>query len=130
MIPEKLLQLLKAADTASLDLAMTICKTEYPAIWALLANLNVNSSDVKDRGEAVTAALRNVHINIGDVVKYRGIDTSPTMVVTNVDMKKNTVMGTYEYFTTMITCKYYNKSSQGFSNVIDRIECFDKQINK
>lgn len=117
----RLISLLKSKDTEMYKVGLEICKSEYPALWAALINL----TGVTDITEEILAGINaNCHINIGSVVRVRGLSGSPDMVV--VDAKIDRISGAkLPAYKTVLTCRYYNKSKQEFSLVSERIECFE-----
>jgi len=130
--PEKIKMLLKAGDPESINLALEVCKIEHPAIWAALLNytgvlssFNGSSpqagigSAPKDQILAHIADNRHI-LNIGHKVRYRGMEGCPTMVVTSISVEYKGTL-----YITKVEAKYYNKSSQSFCSVADRIECFE-----
>lgn len=117
----KLIQMLKSPDKEMYKLGLTICQKEYPAIWAGL----VNFTGIGDVTDEVLATINSyTEINIGTIVRFRGMSGSPDMVVVDARLEsiKNTKVPGYK---TVIKCRYYNKSKQSFEIIEERIECFD-----
>lgn len=117
----KLIQMLKSPDKEMYKLGLTICQKEYPAIWAGLVNFT-GIGDVTDEVLATINAYSD--INIGTVVRFKGMSGSPDMVVVDAKLEsiKNSKVPAYK---TIIKCRYYNKSKQTFETIEERIECFD-----
>lgn len=120
---DKIVDMMSSPDAGMNMLAMEVLKKEQPAVYAAL----LNYSGYRELDEkAIKEIYRNKDFNIGTVVKYRGMDDCPKMVITHIEMKKLQNMSatnTKYYFN--ITAKWYNKSSQTFHNIQDRLECFE-----
>jgi hypothetical protein len=117
----KLVQMLKSKDPEMYRLGLTICQKEYPAIWAGLVNFT-GIGEITD--EALATINTYNEINIGTVVRFRGMSGSPDMVV--VDARLESIKGARTPgYKTLIKCRYYNKSKQSFETIEERIECFD-----
>ena len=121
MIEEKIVDLLKSKIQENVDLAMSVCRVEYPFLWvALLGFTGLGEISSEILNEVAKKRL----FNVGTRVKYKGMDGSPIMVVIKAEMsKQHSLVGTT--YITNLTCKYYNKSTQSFSTTIDRVECFE-----
>lgn len=127
-MPPKIMDLLRSGQKESYDLAMIILQKEYPAVWAAMLNFTVDLSTFSDltaRSKMIEEIYKNSYINIGTKVKYRGMNQCPPMVVTTIGVNNFKGFGNTIIISTVITAKYYNKSSQSFTTVNDRIECFE-----
>ncbi len=117
----KIVELFKSGIKENVDLAMTICKSEHPVLWAAMLG-------VTGAGEITTDILNQIAstrlFSIGNRVRYKGMDSSPYMVISKAELiKTSSIIGvTYH---TKLTCKYYNKSTQAFCMTEDRAECFE-----
>lgn len=121
-IEEKVKTLLASADEEAHRLGMEICRTQHPALWASLMSFTGYG---KITIEAISVIHRHSGLSIGMPVRYRGMDGSPNMVVTNIKFTTSNIGGREMYYTYLV-CKYFQRSSQVFSTVEDRVECFEK----
>jgi hypothetical protein len=105
----------------NINLGMTLLEREAPLFHATLLGYTSKENITK---EMLVTLSRKAYIMPGDIVRYRGMDSSPTMVVSEMKAVSNGgIAGGYHV---KLLCKYYNKSSQKFEAIEDRIECFDR----
>lgn len=159
---EKTLQMLTSADPEIVNLGMELCRQENLMLWSCIIGYTGLGEVTKEALESIAA---NEKVTIGTVVRYKGMQGCPNMVVNEMTLKKegNSTLGSIRttsasfltinphtgaltpsssttsskpnvprstYYTS-ITCKYYNKSTQKFETITDRIECFEiVDINK
>lgn len=127
----KVKQMLLSNDPELKTLAMSLIQADEPAVWCALLNYTGNNANE----QAIITQIENQgHIvNIGHSVRYRGIPDAPPMTITDVTIRQVTSAGTthkvYVYYTE-IQAKYWNKSTQAFVKVTDRLECFEILNNK
>lgn len=122
---EKIKEMLGSSDMEMRELGMITCKEEFPAVWAALLNFTKPASnDSTTNQKSMEQIVNNAHCNIGSMVKYRGMEFCPTMVVSNVEVVSTQIANRPTYVT-KITAKYFNKGNQTFMQVQDRIECFE-----
>lgn len=124
-ISEKIVTMITSKDAEMNVLAMEVLKKDQPAVYAAL----LNYTGYQDLDEnAIKEIYRNKEFNIGTVVKYRGMDDCPKMIVVDVQLKKYASAAsvkTVAKYWFIITAKWYNKSSQTFQQIQDRLECFE-----
>ena len=125
-ISEKIITMITSKESEMNVLAMEVLKKDQPAVYAAL--LNYTGYQELDEN-AIKEIYRNKEFNIGTVVRYRGMDDCPKMVISNVELKKYTptysTLSTTAKYWFIITAKWYNKSSQAFQSIQDRLECFE-----
>lgn len=121
MIKEKVLLLINS-DNESKVLGYKLLREEEPAIWAAL--LSYTGIDTVTDTLINEIFTNNPIINIGHVVKYKGMANCPEMVVTDIFVQTKTTTQISKY-TTLVTGKYFNKSNQSFTTIKDRMECFE-----
>jgi len=117
---EKIKEMIASGDPEMVKLGMLTCQEKYPAVWAAL--LNFTRPHTKLTKEVVDEISSNSYCNIGSIVRYRGMEFAPTMVVTNIGV---TTQSGHNNLITNVTAKYFNKGNQTFNTVADRIECFE-----
>lgn len=114
----KAMQLFNAGDPESKDLALVIIREVSPALWSALLNLTYHGKLTPGVMEEIN---KNILTQVGNKVKYRGMEGCPTMVVTHVQMEElKTLAG--PVLITKVKAKFFNKSTWNFSEVIDRVE--------
>lgn len=118
---QKLVGLLTSGIKENIDLAMTVLKHHHPAMWCALLNYT-------GIGEVNEEILKKLSIqgtlSLGNRVKYRGMENCPQMVVTHMALQPQKSAFGNNYYT-KVTCKYFNKSTQTFVTIEDRMECFE-----
>lgn len=118
---DKIVKLLASGEASSISLAMTILRKVHPAMWTALSGY-IGTEPVTE--DLIKQLSRQGMVNIGHKVKYRGLDESPVMVITAMQIQNaKSTMG--ERYYTTAECKYFNKSKQEFCTIKDRLECFD-----
>lgn len=118
---DKIVKLLASGEASSIALAMTVLRKVHPAMWTALAGY-IGTEPVTE--DLIKQLSRQGMVNIGHKVKYRGLDESPVMVITAMQIQNAKSSVGDRYFTTA-ECKYFNKSKQEFCTVKDRLECFE-----
>lgn len=127
-------------DQEMKNLSLRILKEEYPSIWAAYMNMVGITQDITPQLLIYLGTIPD--INIGTIVKYRGLSGPPEMIVVAGEVKAlnpgshvnlgNTLTTQSQRYCVMLKCKYFNKSKQEFCIVEDRSECFEivSQIKK
>lgn len=119
---EKLIMMLKSGAKDNIALAMTILKTEHPAMWVSL--IGFSGEGVITEGLVLQLAKSSA-VSVGSVAKYRGMKEGPEMVITDLMIKPTKSIVKTDAYCTMVTCKYFNRSNQSFMTIQDRLECFE-----
>lgn len=124
MIREKVTKLLESKDPEAKILGYRLLQEEEPAVWAaLLCYTGI--------GDITAELLELLHskdslLNIGHIIKYKGMPNCPCMVVTEIQvLTSNTGVPASRKYYTQVTGKYFNKSNQSFIAIKDRLECFE-----
>src|SRR5688572_16832809 len=104
------------------NLMMEVVKDQYPLLWAALQGYTYNTLT----NDVMTHLEKSDFVSIGWLAKYKGLENIPLMVVTQVNIRDaNRLSAAGAIMATFLTCKYYNKSTQNFVEITDRVECFE-----
>lgn len=127
---DKLLEMIVSKDPEMFQLGMQICREQFPGIWAAFMQYSGMGEITKEVVEHLSLVQA---INIGTVVRYRGLEGTPDMVITDLNLVSVGKINGVDRWKTMAQCKYWNKSKQDFSHVTERIEVLEivpRQIKK
>lgn len=123
MISEKIKEMLASNDSEIYQLGMTYLRQNEPSIWAALLSY---TGIAPVTGELLGLLSRMSIIHMGYNVRYRGLDDSPTIVVTEVNLAPQTSKDKSAInYKTMVSGKYFCTKTNTFVHVQDRFECFE-----
>ena len=121
---DKIKTMISSDDPEIKALGYSILREDNPGVWAAMMSYtgmgNHTLSIIDD------LRLQDHIINIGTLIRYRGMDNSPVMVVTEVSVEDSrTGSLSSKRYNTMLHAKYFNKSTQCFCAIVEKIQCFD-----
>lgn len=126
---EKIANLLQTGKEEDKTIAIQLANSVHPLLWACLSGFvesDGRSSSSITAKNLIAAVYKNKEWSPGNVVKYRGLENSPNMIVVNVKVSTSTSAAKMVSYSVKLQCRYFNDRTQTFSEVEDKVECFEK----
>ena len=127
-ISERIVTMLSSEKEEDRVIAIQALQSEHPLVWAALTGYTglAHGRDKAVDGKKLLAAIhKSKDYSLGSNVRYKGLRESPLMVVINISASEFTSAAKLKSYAVMLECKYFNKSSQTFVTITDRLECFE-----